>query len=52
MPGSKTYTSNKVNELLESEFLTSINGLEKSRIKNISKIFFEETLKVILLLQL
>ena len=37
MPGSKTYTSNKVNELLESEFLTSINGLEKSRIKNISK---------------
>ena len=48
MPGSKTYTSNKVNELLESEFLTSINGLEKSRIKNISKIFFEETLKVIL----
>ena len=42
MPGSKTYTSNKVNELLESEFLTSINGLEKSRIKNISKIYNDE----------
>ncbi len=48
MPGSKTYTSNKVNELLESEFLTSINGMEKGRIKSLSKLFFEETIKVIL----
>lgn len=46
MPGSKTYTSNKVNELLEAEFIDSINSLEKQRLKSISTTLFGEIIKV------
>lgn len=46
MPGSKTYTSNKVNELLEAEFIDSINDLEKQRIKSVSTTLFWEIIKV------
>lgn len=46
MPGSKTYTSNKVNELLEVEVIDSINDLEKQRLKSISTTLFCEIIKV------
>ena len=46
MPGSKTYTSNEVNELLEAEFIDSINDLEKQRLKSISNTLFWEIIKV------
>lgn len=46
MPGSKTYTSNKVNELIEEEFIDGINNLEKQHSKSISNTVFWEITKV------
>lgn len=46
MPGSKTYTSNKINELLESEFLGDFLELEKHNAKTVSNAFFGEVLKI------
>lgn len=48
MPGSKTYTSNKVNELLEHDFFDGINDMEKHRLKGISFSIFAEILKICL----
>lgn len=48
MPGSKTYTSNKVNELLEHDFLAGINDMEKHRLKGVSFSIFKEVLKLCL----
>lgn len=46
MPGSKTYTTNKVNELLEFDFFEGINEIEKNRSKNISSAISEEIIKI------
>ena len=40
MPGSKTYTSNKINELLEMEFLDGVSKMEKHSAKNCRALFF------------
>ena len=42
MPGSKTYTSSKVNELLELEFIDNFHDLEKNRFKGVSRTIFSE----------
>ena len=52
MPGSKTYTSNKVNELLEHDFFDGINDMEKHRLKSFSKSIFMEIIKICLSLLL
>lgn len=46
MPGSKTYTSNKVNELLEFDFFEGISEIEKNRSKGISSVISEEIIKI------
>lgn len=46
MPGSKTYTSNKINELLEHDFLDGVSDLEKHGLKGISSTIFLEILKI------
>ena len=46
MPGSKTYTSNKINELLEMEFLDGVSKIEKQSAKKLSNTFFLEVLKI------
>ena len=46
MPGSKTYTSNKINELLEMEFLDGVSKMEKQSAKKLSNTFFFEVLKI------
>ncbi len=46
MPGSKTYTSNKVNELLEAEFLEGMNDFEKVKMRGFSKTVFWEVIKI------
>lgn len=46
MPGSKTYTSNKINELLEMEFLDGVSKMEKHSAKKLSSTFFLEVLKI------
>ena len=46
MPGSKTYTSNKINELLEMEFLDGMSKMEKHSVKKLSGAFFCEVLKI------
>lgn len=48
MPGSKTYTSNKVNELLEHDFFDGINDIEKNKLKGFSKAVCTEILKICL----
>ena len=52
MPGSKTYTTNKVNELLEYDFFNGINDLEKHTIKGVSRTVFGEIIKICLSLLL
>lgn len=46
MPGSKTYTSNKINELLEMEFLNGVSKMEKHSAQKLSNTFFLEVLKI------
>lgn len=46
MPGSKTYTSNKINELLEMEFLDGVSKMEKHSAKKLSSTYFLEVLKI------
>lgn len=46
MPGSKTYTSYKANELLESEFLDTLQSLKRNRFWDISNIIVSEILKI------
>lgn len=46
MPGSKTYTSNKINELLEMEFLDVVSEMEKRSAKKLTNAFFGEVLKI------
>lgn len=46
MPGSKTYTSNKINELLEMEFLDVVSEMEKHSAKKLTNAFFGEVLKI------
>lgn len=46
MPGSKTYTSNKVNELFEIEMQESAQLVEDKKGKNIASTVFWEVLKI------
>lgn len=46
MPGSKTYTSNKINELLEMEFLDGVSEIEKHSARKLTNAFFGEVLKI------
>lgn len=46
MPGSKTYTSNKVNELFEIEMQESAYNSEAKKTKSIACMFFVEILKI------
>lgn len=46
MPGSKTYTSNKINELLEMEFLDVVSEMEKQSARKLTNAFFGEVLKI------
>ncbi|MBQ8314990.1 MAG: hypothetical protein IJX95_04525 [Lachnospiraceae bacterium] len=46
MPGSKTYTSSKVNELVELEIFDGLQDLEKQRLKGISFTIFLEVIKI------
>ncbi len=46
MPGSKTYTSNKVNELFEIEMRESAQLVEDKKGKNIASTIFWEVLKI------
>lgn len=46
MPGSKTYTSNKINELLEMEFLDVVSEMEKHSARKLTNAFFGEVLKI------
>lgn len=46
MPGSKTYTSNKVNELFEIEMQESAKTIESKKRKNTASTFFWEVLKI------
>lgn len=46
MPGSKTYTSNKINELLEMEFLDGVSEMEKHSARKLTNAFFCEVLKI------
>lgn len=46
MPGSKTYTANKVNELFEVEFINDIGTMEKQRLSGISFKLFLEVIKI------
>lgn len=46
MPGSKTYTSNKINELLEMEFIDVVSEMEKHSAKKLTNAFFGEVLKI------